>query len=89
MKTLKEYPIVKVEFSDAVIEHNYEESELPLALVLAPYFAVGFKVAESKDVVAIAQGILPATKEHPETYFRSVLSIPKVCIVNIQTVAEI
>jgi hypothetical protein len=71
--------MVRVLFGDAHSFTELTEEELPAFLKLAPYEAVGFKIAENKDTLIICQAILPKEKDlqHDETFFRQVLCIPK------------
>lgn len=77
-------PLVKVEWKDAHSGHDLYASDVGEALPLAPYIAVGFKVAEDKESLMICQGICPQSFQHEEVLYRNYLTIPKSQIVKIE-----
>ena len=79
--------VLKVLWMDAHTEEQLTEAELTDLLqkegsLLAPYWAVGWQVAETEEVLVIASGILPEEpKFHiDETLYRKILFIPK-CLI--------
>lgn len=77
-------PILRIEWKDAKSCTHLDFSELPDALKLAPYFAVGFKIAESKEALVLCEGFLPPLDKYEELTYRAVLSIPKALIVKVE-----
>lgn len=76
--------LVKVLWMDAHTEDGMTEKELTELLQkegspLAPYWAVGWQVAETKEVLVIASGLLPEEPKFQmdETIYRKILFVPK------------
>lgn len=77
-------PIVKIEWRDALSGHDLYASDVSKALELAPYTAIGFKLAENKDCIVICQGICTPHFLHEETLYRNFLTIPKAQVVKVE-----
>lgn len=79
-----DHTIVRVEWKDAHSGHDLYLSDVTKALELAPYVAVGYKLAETPEIILICQGICPPSFQHEETLYRNYLCIPKSQVVKIE-----
>lgn len=77
--------IMQVCWVDANIKGSLMQSDLKNLLgknsqLLAPYWAVGYKVGETEEVLMLADAVLPKMDDESEDEYRRVLMIPKVQI---------
>lgn len=90
-----EKKIVKVLWVDAHSQDTMSEKELKELMqkegsALAPYWAVGWLLAENKEVLVVASGILPEEEKFflEETVYKRIIFIPRLQVKGIWELQE-